>query len=88
MRFSEMSGIPESNWRPNLGKVMYYHYTNPAFTRRSFNEGGLMQSIPAVELDFLRHLQLALGMKRLIYLSTQPPKPWFSPYFGHHYQFR
>ena len=25
------SGIPESNRRPNLGKVMYCHYTNPAF---------------------------------------------------------
>ncbi len=24
------SGIPESNWRLNLGKVAYYHYTNPA----------------------------------------------------------
>ena len=24
------SGIPESNWRLYLGKVAYYHYTNPA----------------------------------------------------------
>ena len=26
-----LSGIPESNRRHHLGKVAYYHYTNPAF---------------------------------------------------------
>ena len=24
------SGIPESNWRLDIGNVMYCHYTNPA----------------------------------------------------------
>ena len=28
--FPVLSGIPESNWRPILGKDMYCHYTNPA----------------------------------------------------------
>src|SRR3989338_10997835 len=26
----DLSGIPESNWHLHLGKVTYYHYTNPA----------------------------------------------------------
>lgn len=25
-----MSGVPESNWLPYLGKVVYYRCTNPA----------------------------------------------------------
>ena len=29
-RFLNWSGIPELNWRLHLGKVAYYHCTNPA----------------------------------------------------------
>lgn len=31
---ARLSGIPESNWRLFLGKEAYYHYTNPARSRR------------------------------------------------------
>ena len=36
MQIYQLSGIPESNWRLNLGKVAYYHCTNPA---RLINSG-------------------------------------------------
>jgi hypothetical protein len=32
LRLKEWSGIRESNPRLDLGKVAYYHYTNPAWT--------------------------------------------------------
>lgn len=33
--FPVLSGMRESDSRPHLGRVLYYHYTNPAFARRS-----------------------------------------------------
>ena len=43
-KIKSWSGIPESNWRLDLGKITYCHYTNPAMLN-ILSELGILTSL-------------------------------------------
>lgn len=74
-----MSGVPESNWLPYLGKVVYYRCTNPALKKVFVQRQALLTGVLTLH-DIHRFYNVVIMQASIPF--TRNPSPVAIKTFG------